>query len=96
MNMLATTVNISQSGIAEECSETFSIRALSSRETIVCSYVVEDADFGAVWIRRSIPSQVLPCLITSAPEDGDSMFLRNVGIDLRIRMAPKPKTSTTT
>jgi hypothetical protein len=44
MNMLATTVNISQSGIAEECSEMFSIRALSSRETIVCSYVVEDVD----------------------------------------------------
>jgi hypothetical protein len=31
-----------------------------------------------------------------APEDGDSMFLRNVGIDLPIHMVPKPKTSTST
>jgi hypothetical protein len=38
---------------------------------------------------------LLPCLVTSAPEDGDSMFLRNVGISLQIHGA-KPKTSTTT
>jgi hypothetical protein len=31
-----------------------------------------------------------------APEDGNSMFLRNVGIDLQIHTTPKPKTSTTT
>jgi len=29
------------------------------------------------------------------PEDGDSMFLRNVGIDLRNHTAPKPKTTPT-
>jgi hypothetical protein len=33
---------------------------------------------------------------TSVPENGDIMFLRNVGIDLQIHTAPKPKTSTTT
>jgi hypothetical protein len=27
------------------------------------------------------------CLVTSAPEDGDGMFLRNVGIDLQIHGA---------
>jgi hypothetical protein len=37
--------------------------------------------FAAVWICRS---------------DGDSMFLRNVDIDLQIHTTPKPKTSTTT
>jgi hypothetical protein len=26
---------------------------------------------------------ILPCLVTSTPEDGDSMFLRNAGIDLQ-------------
>jgi hypothetical protein len=41
-------------------------------------------------------SPPLPCLVTSAPEDGDSMLLRNVGIDLQIYTTPKPKTSTTT
>jgi hypothetical protein len=40
-------------------------------------------------------SPLLPCLVTSAPEDWDSMFLRNVDIDLQIHTAPKPKTSTT-
>jgi hypothetical protein len=34
---------------------------------------------------------LLPCLVTSAPGDGDMMSLRNVGIDLQIHMAPKPK-----
>jgi hypothetical protein len=29
-------------------------------------------------------------------EEGDSMFLRNVGIDLKIHTAPKLKNSTTT
>jgi hypothetical protein len=38
----------------------------------------------------------LPCPVTSSPEDGDSMFLGNVGIDLQIHTAPKLKTSTTT
>jgi hypothetical protein len=38
----------------------------------------------------------MTCLVTSATEDGDSMFLRNVGIDLQIHTTPKPKTSTTT
>jgi hypothetical protein len=38
-------------------------------------------------------SPVLPCPVTSAPENGDSMFLQNVGIDLQIHMAPKHKTS---
>jgi hypothetical protein len=32
--------------------------------------------------------------ITSAPEDGDSVVLRNVGIDLQIHTEPKPKTPT--
>jgi hypothetical protein len=32
--------------------------------------------------------------MTSAPEDGDSVFLRNFGIDLQIHTAPKPKTFT--
>jgi hypothetical protein len=26
---------------------------------------------------------ILPCLVISAPEDGNSMFLRNTGIDLQ-------------
>jgi hypothetical protein len=43
---------------------------------------------------RSYISPPLPCLVTLAPENGDSMFLRNVGIDLQIHTAPKPKTST--
>jgi hypothetical protein len=38
-------------------------------------------------------SPLLPFLVTSAPGDGDGMFLRNVGIDLQIHTAPKPKTS---
>jgi len=38
-------------------------------------------------------STYLPC--TSAPEDGDSMFLRNVDTYLQIHTAPKSKTSTT-
>jgi hypothetical protein len=33
---------------------------------------------------------------SSVAEDGDSMFLRNVGIDLQIHTVPKPKTSTAT
>jgi hypothetical protein len=36
---------------------------------------------------------LLPCLVTSAYEDGGSTFLRNVGIDLKINTVPKPKTS---
>jgi hypothetical protein len=36
------------------------------------------------------------CLATSTPEDGGSMFLRNVGIGLQIHTAPKPRISTTT
>jgi hypothetical protein len=44
-------------------------------------------------LQKEKPS-FLPCLVTSAPEDGD-MFLRNVGIDLQIHTAPKPETSTT-
>jgi hypothetical protein len=32
------------------------------------------------------------CLVTSAPEDGDRMFLRNVGIDLQVYTALKPNT----
>jgi hypothetical protein len=35
-------------------------------------------------------------LVTSAPENGDIMFLQNIGIELRIRTAPEHKTSTTT
>jgi hypothetical protein len=38
---------------------------------------------------------LLPCLVTSASEDGGSTFLRNVGIDLKINTTPKPKTSDT-
>jgi hypothetical protein len=34
-------------------------------------------------------------LVTSAPEYGDNMFLRNVGIYLQIHTAPKANTSTT-
>jgi hypothetical protein len=34
--------------------------------------------------------------VTSTPEDGHGMFLRNVGIDLKMNTTPKPKTSTTT
>jgi hypothetical protein len=33
---------------------------------------------------------------TSTPEDGASMFPRNVGIDLQIHTVPKPKSSATT
>jgi hypothetical protein len=40
-------------------------------------------------------SPLLPCLVTSAPEDGDSTFRRKVSIGLQIHMAPKPKTSIT-
>jgi hypothetical protein len=45
---------------------------------------------------RSYIIPLLPCLVTSAPEDGGGMFLRNVRIDLKIHTIPKPKTSTTT
>jgi hypothetical protein len=38
-------------------------------------------------------SPILPYFFTSALEDGDSMFIRNVGIDLQINTAPKPKTT---
>jgi hypothetical protein len=31
-----------------------------------------------------------------SPEDGDSMFLGNVGIYLRVYTAPKPRTTKTT
>jgi hypothetical protein len=34
---------------------------------------------------------LFPCLVTSALEDGDSMFLRNVGINQHINTMPKPK-----
>jgi hypothetical protein len=40
---------------------------------------------------RSYISPYFPAL--SAPEDEDSMFLQNAGIDLQIRTVPKPKTS---
>jgi hypothetical protein len=43
---------------------------------------------------RSYISPLLPCPVTSAPEDGVILFLRNVGIDLWIYMAPETKTST--
>jgi hypothetical protein len=33
---------------------------------------------------------------SSAPEDGNSMFLRKVGFDLEIHRAPNPKTSSAT
>jgi hypothetical protein len=36
-----------------------------------------------------IKTHLLPCLVTSSPEDGDSMFLRNVGIDLKIHNGAK-------
>jgi hypothetical protein len=45
---------------------------------------------------RQSPSsgaEVTTNLVTSAPEDRDSVFLRNVGIDLQIHTAPKPKIS---
>jgi hypothetical protein len=65
--------------------------------------VVEILGFGAVWTFRSMPTFRRNMLSLSsgvegisAPEDGDSMFLRNVGIDLQIHTASKPKTSTTT
>jgi hypothetical protein len=32
---------------------------------------------------RSYISPVFPCLVISAPEDGDSIFLRNIGIVLQ-------------
>jgi hypothetical protein len=41
-------------------------------------------------------SPLYPCFVSSSPEDGDSMFLRNVSIDLQIHTAPKPKTSAET
>jgi hypothetical protein len=37
---------------------------------------------------------LLPCLVTSAPEDGDRKFLRNVSIDLQIHTALKTSTAT--
>jgi hypothetical protein len=40
-------------------------------------------------------ANLFPYLLTSAPEDGDSMFLRNVGIDLQIHTVPEPKPLTT-
>jgi hypothetical protein len=40
---------------------------------------------------RSYIKPPLLCLVTSAPEDAESMFLRNVGIDLYIHTAPKLK-----
>jgi hypothetical protein len=54
------------------------------------------ASFRQPLLFRSYISPLLPCLVTSTPEDGDSMFLWNVGIDLQIHMMPKPKNSTTT
>jgi hypothetical protein len=42
---------------------------------------------------RSYESPLLPYFFTSVPEDGDSMFIRNVGIDLQINTAPKHKTT---
>jgi hypothetical protein len=50
------------------------------------------APFPQPLLFRSYISSLLPFLVTSTPEDGDSMFLRNVGIDLQIHAAPKPKT----
>jgi hypothetical protein len=44
---------------------------------------------------RSYISPLPPCLVTSATEDGDSMFLRNFGIDLQIRISPISKVSAT-
>jgi hypothetical protein len=41
-------------------------------------------------------SPLFPCLVTSAPEYGDSMFLWNISIDLQIHMVPNLKTSTKT
>jgi ribosomal protein L2 len=43
-----------------------------------------------------VTRQEVESLVTSAPKDGDIMFLRNVGIGLKIHNVPKPKTSTTT
>jgi hypothetical protein len=40
-------------------------------------------------IFRSYIRPLLLCLVTWAPEDGDSIFLRNVGIDPQIHAAPK-------
>jgi hypothetical protein len=45
---------------------------------------------------RSYKTPLLPYLVTSAPADGDSMFLRNVGINLQKHTAPNPKISATT
>jgi hypothetical protein len=40
---------------------------------------------------RREPSPLFPYLFTSVLEDGDSTFLRNVGIDQHINTAPKTK-----
>jgi hypothetical protein len=40
-----------------------------------------------VWSFRSITSFSEKHAVTSAPEDGDTMFLRNIGIDLQIHGA---------
>jgi hypothetical protein len=50
------------------------------------------APFPQPLLFRSYISPLLPCIVTSVPEDGDGMFLRNVGIDLQIHTAPKFKT----
>jgi hypothetical protein len=50
------------------------------------SHVVEVLDFGAVWIFRPMPTfrKNLVSMFRDLSEEGDSMFLRNVGIDQQI------------
>jgi hypothetical protein len=59
---------------------------------------VKVVGFGAVWVWKSIPvlynpSASLPCHFS--PWRWRQHFFRNVGIDLQIHTAPKPKTSKT-
>jgi hypothetical protein len=40
---------------------------------------------------RSYINPLFPCLVTSAPEDGNSKFLRNVSIDLQTTRFQDPR-----
>jgi hypothetical protein len=65
------------------------------RNMLSSSSGTEVTSQGSRVVSGTINIPLLPCLTTTAPENG-YMFLRNVGIDLQIHMAPKPNTSTTT
>jgi hypothetical protein len=72
------------------------------RQMLLSSFVSRTVVCAGKWLYRtqklctSRPSGVQPTVTVSisSPEDGDSMFLRNVGIYRRVYTAPKPRTAT--